>query len=117
MDTKTALLFALLLPGLTALAACDRADDATLPAAATAPDMPPADTMPDTMPTDPPPMTGDDTTFVEMDRNQDGGITRDELATTDMLYQHFSVADADGDGSLSETEVTQHRADMAAPAD
>ncbi len=40
-------------------------------------------------------------TFAVMDKNGDGGITRDELADTEMLHQHFSAADNDGDGKLS----------------
>jgi Ca2+-binding EF-hand superfamily protein len=49
-----------------------------------------------------------------MDKNQDGGITPDELSSTEMLYEHFSVADADGNGQLSADEIVKHRADMAA---
>lgn len=52
--------------------------------------------------------------FADMDKDGDGGIRREELAESEMLYQHFSVADSDGDGQLSEAEVEQHRADMAA---
>lgn len=52
--------------------------------------------------------------FADMDKNSDGGITPDELATTEMLHQHFSVADTDGDGKLSSSEVDAHRASMAA---
>jgi hypothetical protein len=51
--------------------------------------------------------------FEEMDKNKDGGVTRDELADTEMLSQHFSAADKDGDGKLSQTEVDSHRAEMA----
>lgn len=52
--------------------------------------------------------------FADMDKNSDGGITPDELATTEMLHQHFSVADTDGDGKLTSAEVDAHRASMAA---
>lgn len=53
--------------------------------------------------------------FAEMDKNSDGGITQDELSDTEMLHQHFTVADTDGDGKLSSAEVDAHRASMAAP--
>jgi hypothetical protein len=121
MKTKTTVLFALLVPGLVSLAACNRTDtamdDAATPsadtmAADTAP--PPMDTMPaDTMPADATAMAGDEMTFAQMDANGDGSVSMDELSPTDMLHQHFSVADADGNGMLSEAEITQHRADMA----
>lgn len=52
--------------------------------------------------------------FAEMDKDGDGNVLREELAESEMLYQHFSVADSDGNGQLSEAEVEQHRADMAA---
>lgn len=52
--------------------------------------------------------------FAEMDKDGDGGVSQEELAESEMLYQHFSVADTDGNGQLSEAEVEQHRADMAA---
>jgi hypothetical protein len=52
--------------------------------------------------------------FAAMDKNGDGGISKDELAETEMLYQHFSAADTDGDGKLSAAEVDAHRAEMAA---
>ena len=52
--------------------------------------------------------------FADMDKDGDGGVSREELAESEMLYQHFPVADTDGNGQLSEAEVGQHRADMAA---
>lgn len=52
--------------------------------------------------------------FEDMDKNKDGGIAQDELAPTEMLNQHFSAADKDGDGKLSKAEVDGHRAEMAA---
>jgi hypothetical protein len=52
--------------------------------------------------------------FAAMDKNGDGGISKDELAPTEMLYQHFSAADTDGNGKLSSAEVDTHRAEMAA---
>lgn len=125
MNIKSTALYALLVPSLVMLAACDRtpdADDAATPSpAGVTSEPPPADTVPaDTMPADSmgtmPGMTGDEMSFAAMDKNQDGGITQDELTATDMLHQHFSVADADGDGKLSDAEVSKHRADMAAAA-
>jgi Ca2+-binding EF-hand superfamily protein len=120
MSFKTTLLVALMMPGLAVLAACDRTPDkddtATPPAAAEpapAPASPavaaPADTMTAAQMASMPEMS-----FADMDKNHDGKLTKDELAPTDMLAQHFSVADADGNGALSEAEVTKHRADMAA---
>lgn len=52
--------------------------------------------------------------FAAMDKNGDGGISKDELSDTEMLYQHFSAADTDGNGKLSSAEVDKHRAEMAA---
>jgi len=52
--------------------------------------------------------------FAAMDKNGDGGISKDELSDTEMLYQHFSAADTDGNGKLSSAEVDAHRAEMAA---
>lgn len=115
MKTTHTLLFALMIPAMAALAACDRndADDAS-DVAPPAVDVTPADTAPDTTP---PPMdaTGDAMSFTDMDKNADGGITMDELTPDQMLHQHFTVADADGDGKLTDAEVKQHRADMGMP--
>ena len=82
------------------------ATPATEPAPAATEPMPPAAT----------PATPMDSgmSFADMDKDGDGGIRREELAESEMLYQHFSVADTDGNGQLSEAEVEQHRADMAA---
>ena len=118
--------------------------DTPVDATTTAPtDMTPASTMPaDTMPADTmatdsmatdtmpagsasaPAMPSDGTggmagaadnlSFADMDKNSDGGIAHNELATGTMLDMHFSTADADSDGKLSEAEVAKHRADMAA---
>lgn len=60
-------------------------------------------------------MSDDGKSFADLDKNGDGGISKDELKAGDMLYDHFSVADADGNGMLSQAEVTEHRADMKAP--
>ena len=118
MNFKSTALFALLVPGLAMLAACNRtpeADDATTtPAAGAMSEPPPADTMPaDSMGTMSG-MAGDEMSFAAMDKNQDGGVSMDELTAADMLHQHFLVADTDADGKLSDAEVTQHRAEMAA---
>ena len=123
MINKHAVLLALLIPGLAVLVGCnDRdGDDAATPAVAAAP----ADAMPaEPAPADPMPagdMAGHDMatmghemSFADLDKNHDGGVTHDEMVDTEMLHQHFSVADADGDGKLSEAEVIKHRADMAA---
>lgn len=132
MKLDPVILLALLAPALAVLAACDRTapvDDMAAPPAATTP---PAATAPAAEPyaTTPAPATDanlpaatvadNDTsaglTFEQMDKNQDGGITPDELSSTEMLYEHFATADADGDGQLSADEIVTHRANMAAPA-
>lgn len=122
MKIKNTLMLAVLVPGLVTLAACNKQDSAMDDAAtpATTADAMPADTMPmDTMPADNMPadgmaMSGDDMTFAQMDTNGDGGVNMDELSPSNMLHQHFSVADADQDGMLSDAEITKHREDMAA---
>ncbi len=123
MINKHAVLLALLIPGLAVLAGCnDRdGDDAAAAAVASAPaeSMPAAPAPADSMPAGD--MAGHDMatmghemSFAELDKNHDGGVTHDEMMDTEMLHQHFSVADADGDGKLTEAEVIKHRADMAA---
>jgi hypothetical protein len=51
--------------------------------------------------------------LAEMDKNKDGSLTQDELAENEMLRQHFTQADKDGNGSLSQAEVDAHRTEMA----
>lgn len=102
--------------------ACKKAEEtpvatppaATEPAPAPAPETPPPATEP--MPTTPAPATATDSgmSFEDMDKNKDGGITKDELADTEMLSQHFATADKDSDGKLTKSEVDAHRAEMAA---
>lgn len=86
----------------------------TEPAPAPAAEMPPPATEP--MPTTPTPATPTDSgmSFADMDKNKDGGVTKDELTDTEMLSQHFAMADKDGNGKLSQSEVDAHRAEMAA---
>lgn len=128
MNTRTKLLSAMLLPGLAMLAGCNQPGDdvETDTPAATADQAGAMDTTAQEPMTTTPPASADMTddrmadddmaiesmNFAQMDANQDGGITTDELTETDMLHEHFSVADANADGSLSEAEVEQHRADM-----
>ena len=50
--------------------------------------------------------------FESLDKNGDGFLTHHELPSTDMLDQHFAVADTNHDGKLSKAEVDQHRAKM-----
>lgn len=139
MINKNTVLLAVLIPGLAVLAGCNGkdADDNVAPVAVTAPaDNMPAQSMPaaemkaddmkadgmkaDGMKADEA-MAGHDMgamgnemSFADMDKNHDGGVTADELMETDMLHQHFSTADSNGDGKLSEAEIMKHRADMAA---
>lgn len=115
MINKHTILLALLVPGLAMLAACNRndADAAAAPVSTTTPA--PADSMSaPPMPADTMPAMGDGMSFSDMDKNRDGGVTLDEMSDADMLHQHFSVADTNGDNKLSEAEITKHRADMAA---
>lgn len=130
MNLKTTALCIALVPALAMVAACNKANDSDDMAPATAPadTMPadnmandqamPADTMPsDTMGADSmagDTMAADGMSFAAMDKNNDGGVSKDELMPGQMLYDHFSVADADNNGMLSEAEITKHRADMAA---
>jgi hypothetical protein len=131
MINKHAVLLAVLIPGLAVLSGCKGhdADDTVAPVATTTPAapahaIPPASTPADPMPAANMPagtMSGHDMasmgkemSFADMDKNHDGSVTKDELMDTDMLYQHFSVADTNGDGKLSEAEIMKHRADMAA---
>lgn len=126
--TTHTLLFALMIPALATLAACNQeagTDEYATPAAQEPapvaepmpePAMPPADENMgmegDDMGMADDGMTGDGMEFADMDANQDGSISKDELTADQMLYEHFDTADADGDGMLTEEEVTQHRADM-----
>ena len=128
MINKHALLLAVLIPGIAGLAGCnDRdADDAVVPAttpavvdaapaAPMAADAMPAGAMPaDSMAGHDMGAMGNERMFADMDKNHDGGVTPDEMMDTEMLHQHFSVADSDGNGMLSEAEIMKHRADMAA---
>ena len=133
MKLKHSAMLVLLVPAMALVSACHRdntSDDMAAPPAATTP---PADTAPADTTTPPPadattappadtvtPAPATDAsagmTFEQMDKNGDGGISPDELAPSDMLYEHFAAADADGNGMLSADEIVKHRADMAAPA-
>ena len=86
------------------------AETATAPAAETPP--PATEPAPSTTASAAPVDSG--MSFADMDKNKDGSITKDELAPTEMLSQHFSAADKDGDGKLTQSEVDGHRAEMAA---
>ncbi|MDQ3161108.1 MAG: hypothetical protein M3Q51_08850 [Pseudomonadota bacterium] len=55
----------------------------------------------------------DNRSLLQMDKNGDGGVTRDELWNNEMFYRHFDEADRDRDGTLSSKEVDEHRAAMA----
>lgn len=96
--------------------ACQKTEGpvATEPTPTPAPETPPPATEP--MPSTPAPAAPVDSgmSFEDMDKNKDGGITKDELADTEMLNQHFATADKDGDGKLTKSEVDAHRAEMAA---
>ena len=122
MINKHAVLLAMLLPGIAALVGCkDRdGDDAVAPAATATPaaaDSMPSEQMPVVNMPAPDAEIADGMSFAGLDKNQDGGITKDELADTHMLNKHFTAADTDGDGKLSQVELIWHIAEMkAAPA-
>lgn len=59
-------------------------------------------------------MITDGRSTFQMDKNGDGGVSRDELWNNEMLYRHFDEADRDQDGKLSAGEIDAHRAAMAA---
>ena len=115
MKRNNPLLLVLAIATALALAACARDEAPDVDTAAT-PMTEPAPVAPEPMPPAPmaTPPVDSGMSFADMDKNGDGKILREELAESEMLYQHFSVADTDGNGELSEAEVEQHRADMAA---
>jgi hypothetical protein len=120
MKTNNLLILAVALSTTMLLGACNRGDQTPPPAADTTTPAEPAPmpAEPAPMPAEPAPApataTDSGMSFADMDANKDGGITLDELADTEMLHQHFTQADTNGDGKLSEAEVDKHRADMAA---
>ena len=74
----------------------------------------PAD--PATTPVPPAATTGSATmAFDELDKNNDGAISPDELSETDSLRQNFPAADTDANGSLSQIELEAHRATTRTP--
>jgi hypothetical protein len=124
MLSKQTLLLALLVPALALVSACKRNDTSdTAPATAADTGTPPPAAMPAAEPA-PTPAPADsmgsdtatvaaETPFADLDKNHDGSLTKDELPPGEMLGEHFSAADTNGDGKLSEAEVAKHRADMA----
>lgn len=59
------------------------------------------------------PVTDSGMSFTDMDKNMDGGVTRDELAHTETLFHRFNDVDTSGDGQLSLAEIERFRSDMA----
>lgn len=117
MNSRSLMMLSMTLSAALLTAACNRDADTTPPAddATTAPA--PAEPAPmpaEPAPSAPAPAAGTELSFAVMDKNSDGGVTQDELSDTDMLHHHFTTADADANGSLSQAEVDKHRADMAA---
>lgn len=110
MKTNNLLMLGLALSGTLLMTSCKR--DAEPVADVPAPAEPAPAPAPEPAPA--PPMADSGMSFADMDKNKDGGVTTDELADTEMLHHHFTQADTDGDGKLSEAEVDKHRADMAA---
>ena len=121
MKKNKLLILAVALSTTMMLGACNRERNETPPPAAdtTTPAEPaPMPAEPAPAPAEPAPApaaaTDSGMSFADMDKNKDGGVALDELADTEMLHQHFSEADTNSDGKLSEAEVDKHRADMAA---
>lgn len=113
MKRNNPLLLVIAMATTLSLAACARDETPDVDIAATPATEPaPAESMPPAATPATPVDSG--MSFADMDQDGDGGVRREELAESEMLYQHFSVADTDGNGQLSEAEVEQHRADMAA---
>ena len=129
MTMKKTILFALLAPGIAALAACATDRDTT--ADTTAPSASSSTASQTEMGTSTGTTTGTETgtstgmgattsgstttstgsmgamgnaSFSDLDRNHDGSITRDELTSSDAISSQVSTADSNGDGKLSETE-------------
>ena len=122
MIRKHSLMLALLVPMLAMVSACkghDADDAAPAPVPAADATTPPPVVAPAPAPMAPAAMPAAatvDTPFADLDKNHDGSLTKDELPDGEMLKDHFSKADTNGDGKLSETEVASHRAAMAAAA-
>lgn len=118
MKQKTLPILAVLLATAVLAVGCRKTEETEInpPPAATTPEPAPASEMPPPATEPMPAATPTDSgmSFADMDKNKDGGITKDELADTEMLSQHFATADKDGDGKLSQSEVDAHRAEMAA---
>ncbi|GAB3351887.1 EF-hand domain-containing protein [Lysobacter tyrosinilyticus] len=122
MKRKTLPILVAVLATAVLAAGCKKEEDTTItpppaatePAPAPATETPPPATEP--MPATPAPAMPTDSgmSFEDMDKNKDGSVTKDELADTEMLSQHFATADKDGDGKLSKAEVDAHRAAMMA---
>ncbi|MBA4284512.1 MAG: hypothetical protein C0434_03150 [Xanthomonadaceae bacterium] len=51
--------------------------------------------------------------FAELDRNQDGYLSQEELPGEHTLSQHFAEVDFDGDKRLSLAEVAEHDAETS----
>lgn len=122
MKTHNPMLLVFAMATALSLAACTRDENpAVADPEATPPVVEPAPMPAEPMPAEPAPPAAtapapmdSGMSFAQMDKNADGGITLDELDASEMLHQHFSAADTDSDGKLSEAEVEKHRADMAA---
>jgi hypothetical protein len=127
MKRKTLSIFVTILAtAMLATAACTQQTEHEAPADTTATEPAPAEPAPapeaPAPATEPAPAPATSSTapmdsgmsFADMDKNKDGGVSKDELADTEMLHEHFSAADKDGNGSLSQAEVDGHRAEMAA---
>jgi hypothetical protein len=104
MKPNNLLMLAMAFSATLFVSGCDRDRDAAPAATTDAPAPVEPAPAPAPEPT-PPPVADSGMTFAEMDKNADGGITHDELADSEMLHQHFTTADTDGDGKLTQAEV------------
>ena len=133
MTSHHRILLPFAIAAVLATAACNRdADDAdttadtaaadttTAPADPAAVPSPATDAMagdpaaaPMPTPADPAAQASATVTVAANDKNADGGVSMDELPPGSVLHEHFSAADTDGNGMLSQAELDKHDSDMA----
>ena len=92
---------------LTAPFAFAQSDTTPSPPTPASPPMQTGATAPDAMSPSSAPKT-----WKELDANNDGKLSRDEVAGDPMWSSHFDAADTNKDGFLSKAEFKKHAADM-----
>ncbi|MGH8174823.1 MAG: hypothetical protein ACREV5_01010 [Steroidobacter sp.] len=58
------------------------------------------------------PMASADATFKSLDRDADQRLSKTEVASDQMLTEHFAAVDADSDGYVTKREHAAHMKDM-----